>query len=991
MNQDLSNYTTTFRASQPRRIKRNRQTVSCCSCRLRKLKCDRQQPCGACRKRGEENACRFGPAPKRASSSAGKDEIRKELRHMRLALEALAEKSGTGRDVSHSQLAESINRMQRALDADEATVSAEPASAQSEVDVVFGSLSPTTLLEIHRALPSRQAMDSMIAAYFNARYLTAPFIHAHQFKRQYELFWNSPESVHFLWVSILFSVLAIGAVVTNAKGTSPIPVDPLTYLSMSARCLLAGQYLEAEELSIEALAMYSHSRFTIRGSQDVALHSLCGMTVRLAQLRGYHRVPSDPSLALTPFQAEMRRRVWFTIQLYDVLCAFGRGLPSLIHEDNCHTGHPTNVTDDDFDEDSTFLSPRPLTDPQSMAACVYQSMLLPILRRIIRHALGLKACTYPDAILLGHELETWYLSIPPYLRARSIRSTSFTDQSHTVMDRIMLELLYSMGNSILYRPFLDLTKPRDQLSQVSLGICRRMAMRGVRAYIEVDRELQRGGRLHEDRYIAINLSSSDFMVWKILAPLEFADCPDMPIQESSNVKDLLETACQMWSARAATSMHASEASRVLRVISGQIQIAQHLVIEIPYDTSNFYRAEDMGNQEEQTQPLSHYEQNEGEPSEALALSEAFPEITRSLIVPAFNEPLVLEKSSTPTVTAPGTALVRILSTSVRPHNRNGFAGKGFLSFTLPFAPGDTAVARVLSVGDGAVAVKPGQLVFINGFVAARDDPDGTRVLIGLHDGGGKARDVEIFELYKGLWRDTATMPIENCLVLNEAILRDQMGYSYADLNYIQRLAVAYGGISAAGLRTGETVIVAPATGHFSGAVAEIAAQIGCRVIALSRSASKLEPLTSRYPRITALELTGETEKDIAAIRKLCPEGADTFIDVSPPQATASPHHLSVSLDSLRPFGRAVFLGAMLGVSVNYMGIMTRNITIKGQFMYTRRELVSLIKLIEAGVLKLGKDAGHETVGGGFALEDWEEALVVAEGATAWGQQVVFTP
>ncbi|KAJ4172628.1 hypothetical protein NW754_002830 [Fusarium falciforme] len=375
----------------------------------------------------------------------------------------------------------------------------------------------------------------------------------------------------------------------------------------------------------------------------------------------------------------------------------------------------------------------------------------------------------------------------------------------------------------------------------------------------------------------------------------------------------------------------------------------------------------------------------------MAAQEAFPEITKSLIVPAFNEPLILEKSLTPTATAPGTALVRVLSTSVRPHNRNGFAGKGFLSFTLPFAPGDTAVARVLSVGDGAVAVKPGQLVFINGFVAARDDPDGTRVLIGLHDGGGKARDVEIFGLYKGLWRDTATMPIENCLVLNEAILRDQMGYSYADLNYIQRLAVAYGGVSAADLRTGQTVIVAPATGHFSGAVAEIAAQIGCRVIALSRSASKLEPLTSRYPRITALELTGDTEKDLAAIRELCPEGAEAFIDISPPQATASPHHLSVSLDSLRPFGRAVFLGAMLGVSVNYMGIMTRNITIKGQFMYTRAELVSLIKLIETGVLKLGKDAGHETVGGGFALEDWEQALVVAEGATAWGQQVVFTP
>lgn len=70
----------------------------------------------------------------------------------------------------------------------------------------------------------------------------------------------------------------------------------------------------------------------------------------------------------------------------------------------------------------------------------------------------------------------------------------------------------------------------------------------------------------------------------------------------------------MWSARAATSMHASEASRVLRVISGQIQIAQHWVMEIPYDTSTFYCAEDMGN-EDQTQLVPQYEENE-----ALALS-----------------------------------------------------------------------------------------------------------------------------------------------------------------------------------------------------------------------------------------------------------------------------------------------------------------------------------------------------------------------------------
>lgn len=76
----------------------------------------------------------------------------------------------------------------------------------------------------------------------------------------------------------------------------------------------------------------------------------------------------------------------------------------------------------------------------------------------------------------------------------------------------------------------------------------------------------------------------------------------------------------MWSARAATSMHALEASRVLRVISGQIQIAQHWVIEIPYDTSTFYREEDVGN-EDQTQLVSQDEENE---ALALSIPEAPP-------------------------------------------------------------------------------------------------------------------------------------------------------------------------------------------------------------------------------------------------------------------------------------------------------------------------------------------------------------------------------
>lgn len=75
---DIANYTAVFRLQQPagahprKVVKRNRQPVSCAPCRARKLKCDRQQPCGACTKRSEDGACNFSPsaAPGTASAAA---------------------------------------------------------------------------------------------------------------------------------------------------------------------------------------------------------------------------------------------------------------------------------------------------------------------------------------------------------------------------------------------------------------------------------------------------------------------------------------------------------------------------------------------------------------------------------------------------------------------------------------------------------------------------------------------------------------------------------------------------------------------------------------------------------------------------------------------------------------------------------------------------------------------------------------------------------
>ncbi|KAK7423525.1 hypothetical protein QQX98_000983 [Neonectria punicea] len=472
--QNLAQFTNNFRVSKSRRVKRNRQTVSCTTCRARKSRCDRQQPCGACEKRGDGAICRFDSSPRGGPTTGGRREIQSRLRKLedmvrgildqatpsegirsdlvvtdeenRLATDTQVS-SSSGQTSHHIRTSwepvmDSIQDIRRAVEAEDRLAIPQPGTTLGP-DVAFGCLSPVTTNEVLQILPSRQAADRAIAAYFNAKYVAVPFIHTHQFRRQYEAFWEHPESSNLLWASILFSILGVGTMVVTAKSnlTAEVLSDSKQYVAMSARCLVSGQYSKGEDFSVEALVMHAHTRYILRVEDGIPLSSLYGLAVRLAQRRGYHRDLGEIPLAISPFEAEMRRRVWFVIESYDLLFSFEQGVPPLIHEDTCDTGHPLNLADDDFDEDTICLCPRLPTEPLPILAYICQSKLLPCLRRIICHGLGISPCTYGNAELLSKELEKWHATIPPCLRARSIQNTAFTDPNYTVMQRIMLELI----------------------------------------------------------------------------------------------------------------------------------------------------------------------------------------------------------------------------------------------------------------------------------------------------------------------------------------------------------------------------------------------------------------------------------------------------------------------------------------------------------------------------------------------------------------------
>ncbi|KAF7544306.1 hypothetical protein G7Z17_g10061 [Cylindrodendrum hubeiense] len=94
---------------------------------------------------------------------------------------------------------------------------------------------------------------------------------------------------------------------------------------------------------------------------------ISGMIVRIAQKMGYHR--DGESLHLTPFETEMRRRMWWQIILQDAKNAMVSGLSNSMLPTNWDTKMPQNVNDADLFPGSTEpLQPR--EGPTEMAFCL---------------------------------------------------------------------------------------------------------------------------------------------------------------------------------------------------------------------------------------------------------------------------------------------------------------------------------------------------------------------------------------------------------------------------------------------------------------------------------------------------------------------------------------------------------------------------------------------------------------------------------------------
>jgi hypothetical protein len=83
--------------------------------------------------------------------------------------------------------------------------------------------------------------------------------------------------------------------------------------------------------------------------------TLLAMIVRIATAMNLHREPSTYCTYYSPFQRELRRRLWWRIRYLDVFSSIDRGSELLISAESCSVELPTLTNDDMFDENSTVI------------------------------------------------------------------------------------------------------------------------------------------------------------------------------------------------------------------------------------------------------------------------------------------------------------------------------------------------------------------------------------------------------------------------------------------------------------------------------------------------------------------------------------------------------------------------------------------------------------------------------------------------------------
>ena len=382
--------------------------------------------------------------------------------------------------------------------------------------LLFGSTIPPARSEILAHLPSRYMSDILIGRYFNTFDPATHILHGPTFQKQYNNHWADPSKTSIVWIAMLFAMMRLAMLSYAREGDEPPEFRGKcrdmsnNFRTQMAHCLITADYTKPHNHIIETLIFHLHAEYTTNRDSEASVWVLVGMIARLAMRMGYHR---DSKLFpnLTPYQGEMRRRVWSFVRQADLLFSFQVALPAMIRIGDSDTELPRNIHDDEFNEESTSLpAARPSSEATPVSYMIAKSRLAFGFGRVLEEINTVHGRKYDEILKIDRGLRDIFASIPEHLKLRPMTEQSLSPIT-LIMARFSLATVYHKSQLVLHRRFIRSARSNSRYMH-SRRICVDSAMQLLSFQATQFSESGERGRMKSLRNYVNSLATHDFLL-----------------------------------------------------------------------------------------------------------------------------------------------------------------------------------------------------------------------------------------------------------------------------------------------------------------------------------------------------------------------------------------------------------------------------------------------------------------------------------------------
>jgi Fungal specific transcription factor domain len=342
-----------------------------------------------------------------------------------------------------------------------------------------------------------------------------------------------------------------------------------TYRECCIQCLVLSNYIKPGLYTLETIFIYMESEFLVNKDDQVQSFLLVGNAARLALRMGLHRDSTKVRGNITPFQAEIRRRLWHHLLQLDLLTSFHIGLPGTVQAIDSDTRLPGNFQDEDFDEDSNILPPsRPDSELTPMSYSICKSRLCIVAGRIVALANRLSLPEYQEVMNLDRDLQTAHQKVPPVF-ILDPKGPPVTDSAANTIRRFSLAILFQKSRCMLHRKHLMRAGNNPEFA-FSDRVSLEAAMELLHCQSMVHEAALPGGQLSRDRWFLSSLSMHDFLLAAMIVYLSLSHGTGSTEARQEKI-DALDKSRVIWNQKWTVSAESKKAAMVLEIMLKKVQ------------------------------------------------------------------------------------------------------------------------------------------------------------------------------------------------------------------------------------------------------------------------------------------------------------------------------------------------------------------------------------------------------------------------------------